>query len=300
MSSDDWTPPVDPVAGVISRSDYITYALQNVQALKNGLVGDSSADAAIMHQHKTGTLRARPAPGNGGRLYVPTDLPILLIDDGTEWVIPDHSGHSVMTECQEFSGVPPEDIAPDRSAWIAATASGGSVTGSGGDDDTIWKLLSGTTSGGVAAVGPNSPANTDFLSSRKYIMVCRFKTDTPAGSNQQFQMGMQSTDGSTPTEAVFIRKVDAGNVFGVVRTASTDRIASDFGVDGGSIVTAIFEYDGTDIKIYKDTFNAGGLLGTLSATIPTAQMAVMARIIISSTNAREFHPDYFCLHMARA
>src|SRR3972149_3577666 len=55
MSSDNWTVPVDPSAGVVVRSDYITYALQNIQALFNGLVGDASADALMLHSHKSGT-----------------------------------------------------------------------------------------------------------------------------------------------------------------------------------------------------------------------------------------------------
>src|SRR3989304_2332237 len=85
MSSDNWTVPVDPSAGVIVRADYITYALQNIQAIFNGLVGDASADALMLHRHKSGTYAARPAAGNAGRVYFATDIPAMYRDDGAAW-----------------------------------------------------------------------------------------------------------------------------------------------------------------------------------------------------------------------
>ena len=87
MSTDLWTPPVDPLAGAIVRSDYIIYSLQNIQALFNGLVGDASADVDIKHTHKSGTLAARPAASTAGRLYYATDIKVQFLDTGAAWVV---------------------------------------------------------------------------------------------------------------------------------------------------------------------------------------------------------------------
>ena len=89
MSSDNWTVPVDPSAGVVVRSDYITYALQNIQALFNGLVGDASADALMLHSHKSGTNAVIAAlTPTLGRMALATDDPkCLWMGDGSAWVI---------------------------------------------------------------------------------------------------------------------------------------------------------------------------------------------------------------------
>lgn len=46
-------------------------------------VGDLSSQQ--VHRHKEGTLAARPAAGNAGRLYRATDINTVYWDDGTDW-----------------------------------------------------------------------------------------------------------------------------------------------------------------------------------------------------------------------
>src|SRR3989304_5247492 len=86
---DGWnplTPASWTVGEVVAASKLNTELRDRMQALFNGLVGDTSADADVIHQHKIGTLAARPAAGKIGRTYFTTDLPILWLDDGTRWL----------------------------------------------------------------------------------------------------------------------------------------------------------------------------------------------------------------------
>ncbi len=298
MSSDNWTDPVDPVAGAIVRADHITYVTQNVQALKNGLVGDGSADSAIVHQHASGALSALPAPGNAGRAYVCTDLRIILYDDGSEWLIPTSGTHLSMCEYNDMSAVPPGSVGTDRSAWFGKVTGTATISGSGGNDNTVWKLNTGTTTGSVAAVGADDTDNHNFFTDRKFILMVRVRD---AGGTNQIAWGGLAREANTDTPADFIGvfKTDAGNWFAKTRTtAGAETSSNDLGAT--NFAMAIFCYDGTDLKIYKNTFNAAGLLETITvdADIPQLQMTGRFRLKTSAgSNDVSFSPDTFLLHM---
>src|SRR3990172_8480440 len=87
MATDDWTAPTTRATNdVITAAIWNADLVNDLTALFNGLVGDASADALMLHRHKSGTLAARPAAGNAGRLYYATDTAITFLDNGTNWV----------------------------------------------------------------------------------------------------------------------------------------------------------------------------------------------------------------------
>ena len=88
MATDDWTAPTtratnDVITAAIWNSDLVN----DLTALFNGLVGDASADALMLHRHKSGSYAALPAAGNIGRLYYATNTKEVYLDDGTSWVL---------------------------------------------------------------------------------------------------------------------------------------------------------------------------------------------------------------------
>lgn len=293
-----WTTPRTWVTGeIVTASLMNTHVRDNLNSLLTVVEGDT--DATNQHRHQNGTLAARPAPGNAGRLYVPTDLPMLLLDDGAEWLIPSWSYDEVQTEWEECAHVVPDSA--DRSAWLATVSGSAVVAGSGGANDTEWKLRTGTTNGSAARVNAGGSNNPNFLSSRKFVMYLRFKAVTNV-ANQKITVGLSTaTDNpDTPTECVMVRKTDAGNLIAVIRSSSTDRMTQDLGVAGTSATDVIFEHDGTDIKVYLSSWNAAGLKGTLSSTLPTAQMDLFARVQNDgSAGEREMRLDTIGLHIAR-
>lgn len=296
MPIDLWTDQQDyTFEQVLSASDLNTYLANATTALKKALVADESASLA--HRHKTGTLAARPAPGNAGRIYVPTDLPVMLVDDGTEWLIPTSGHHKAATLYEEMAGAPP--AGGDRSTWLSATSGSGAVSGSAGADDTVWELSTGASGGSVARISSDGPGNKNFLPTRKLLIVVRLTLLDPTVAGQVAWAGLVSADGDAPADAIFVRKNGSGNVFGVVRSGGVDRLTADFGTTGSGLFTAIFEHDGTDIKVYKDTFNAAGLLGTLSANKPTVRMFAGFRISSVNAGAQRMRPDMALVHIAR-
>ncbi len=303
MSSDNWTDPVDPSAGTIVRADHITYALQNVQALKNGLVSDGSADSAIVHTHKTGTLRARPAPGNAGRLYIPTDLPIMLYDDGTEWVIPATGGHSVMTHYEEFAGSRP--VSTDETTWSMTTnGQGGNVlAGDGTLTDTVWRVTTGTTDGSAVECRMVGNLEQNIDPRRIHLLVLRIATASPTNTSQNMSFGLRSENLNAPEQFIGLRKIDAANWFGVLRHGDADRSTADMSTTGASQFTAIFEYDGTEMKMYKDTFNAAGLITTFATTAEFPDIMLYGCCRCQNDGAAadsRAHIDTFLLHTARS
>jgi hypothetical protein len=87
--SDLWTALRDWVTDEIPGATEFNQQLRdNLNVLLKTLTGDSSTQQK--HAHATGTLAARPAAGNAGRLYYATDLGVLFVDDGTNWLILSH------------------------------------------------------------------------------------------------------------------------------------------------------------------------------------------------------------------
>lgn len=57
----------------------------NIDELRLGLKGDSSADPDVFQAIRSGLLSARPASATVGRQYYATDIKTGFIDDGTRW-----------------------------------------------------------------------------------------------------------------------------------------------------------------------------------------------------------------------
>ena len=88
MAVDDWTAPTTRATNdVITAAIWNADVVNDLTAIFNGLVGDASADALMLHRHKSGTFAALPAAGNASRLYWATDTLELYLDDGTNWVL---------------------------------------------------------------------------------------------------------------------------------------------------------------------------------------------------------------------
>lgn len=85
--ADQYTTPKTYTAEVATSADRNTYERDNITALKNALDGDNSA-STLRHKHRSGTLAARPAAGNAGRVYIATDggSQRAFFDDGTVWL----------------------------------------------------------------------------------------------------------------------------------------------------------------------------------------------------------------------
>jgi hypothetical protein len=246
----------------------------------------------------SGTLRARPEPGTVGRTYYITDIGITLTDDGTEWVIPTAGGHKSSCLYNEFDSQPPDTGA--RSWWYGVEAGTGQILGNEDSGETYWAFRTGTTSGGASRFSSIAEGNSGFDPTNLFLMVLKMVSGDPAVSGQDLHGGLSDPpDQNFPDDAVYLRKDNAGNWFAIIRSGSTNRLS----VDLGSTSTAhvIFEYDGTDLKIYKGTFNAAGLAagGTLSANLPTAQLNMSFRISSSNNSQHEGQAHLALLHMAR-
>lgn len=82
-----WTTPKTWATGeLVTAAMMNTHVRDNEDALKGSLVGDG--EASLIHRHASGTLGARPAAGNAGKLYVVTTAGVeeLFLDDGGEWL----------------------------------------------------------------------------------------------------------------------------------------------------------------------------------------------------------------------
>lgn len=85
--ADVWngTPATWATGEAVLASKMNTEIRDRFDALKAGLVGDSSADADIKQAAKNGLLSARPAASQAGRVYYATDIDAQFIDTGTAW-----------------------------------------------------------------------------------------------------------------------------------------------------------------------------------------------------------------------
>ena len=72
MTTSLWTPPVDPVAGAIIRADYITYALQNIQAIYDAI---TSSSASVTPSTRTRKMPLNIRASNSNTLNGMNDWP---------------------------------------------------------------------------------------------------------------------------------------------------------------------------------------------------------------------------------
>ncbi len=89
-ANDTWTALADFATNEVVTASKLNQQLRdNLNVLQLGLSGDGSGEAEGRHVHKTGTMAARPAAGNSGRIYFVTSgvqQGVGFIDNGTRWL----------------------------------------------------------------------------------------------------------------------------------------------------------------------------------------------------------------------
>ncbi len=277
--ADIWTPPSGPAAGVSSRSEMISQRTDNIDVLSRVADGDASA-STIKHRHKTGTLANRPTAGEAGRIYIPTDLHVMLIDDGTEWLIGPPLGPACEAFDDDFVATSVDAGAAEAFGfWATGIAGSGAIAISpGGALRSEVQLRTGTTSGATAVV--QSKADTGFqVMLNTFLLAMTFQVNASA-ANGAYTIGLATSFPAYPGDpsgGLYVYKLGTGNFFAKIANASS-RSTLDLGWDGLSWKTVIFEHDaGTpDVKVYLDTFNAAGLIGTLSgANMPATDAQLL-------------------------
>ena len=268
--ADVWTAPSGPAAGVSSRAEMISQRTDNVDAMSRAIDGDVSA-STIKHRHKVGTLAARPTPGESGRIYLPSDISLMVHDDGTEW----HIGQAFPTNCAHFF----DEFALGVDAngdlkWKNVIAAGGAIA----QVDTHGGAVQFDT-GGIAASTVRMISNTvgggDLNPAKIHLQFIILKSNHAANTIQNLIAGMVDTmpAGTTdPTDGIYLKKSSNGNWFGICRASSTET-TQDMGGTFASETVVIIERTSTGVKFYRDTWNAGGLQGSeITTNIPTATL----------------------------
>ncbi len=305
MANDTWTAPSGPSAGVAGLAEMQAQRTDNVNVLGLAVDGDTST-STIKHRHKTGTLANRPTAGEAGRIYIPTDLHVMLIDDGTEWLI----GPPISPACEAFD----DDFiansvdgggAEQWGVWDTAIFQSGTVVISPGSAERSYVGLRTGTTSSSAAVMRSKPGTGYQVMQNTFLLVMTLRVSNSA-ANGAYMIGFANALGAypaLPANGVFIYKVGTGNFFAEIANASSYSTL-DLSWDGLAWKTVIFEHDsGTpNVKVYLDTFNAGGLIGTLSgANMPAAnsQLILGGNVRNNTTTAFSLRWDDVRLRRAR-
>lgn len=265
MANDTWTGPSGPAAGTIILAEMQAQRTDNLFVIEQVIFnGDVSASGKV-HRHKSGALVDRPTPGNAGRLYFPTDIGLQLVDDGTEWLIGQHFSQKCAHLDEDFI------LSADEQWKITNTGTGSvaQVVGHGG----IVELSTGATSGSNARLLNNTSNGGSLDPGKIHLAFYILNFEDPAATSQHFIGGWLDavpTGATNPNDGIFLRKIDAGNVFGVCRIGNVETT-----VDLGSTMSAetlvIVERTATGVQFYVGTFNAAGKKGSeITTNIPTA------------------------------
>lgn len=270
MSADDWTTPVDPAAGVISRADHITYVTQNIQALYNAIVGDAQATGEVLHQHKTGTLANRPAAGNVGRLYTATDLGVTFYDDGAVWHVFSH----IPAVCDRHR----DDFHLEHNADLTATGWFGGwrvvIGGAGGaasapDVGHSYVQLEGNTgAGGYCNMTPRGSSHPYItpVGAANYPLVFETAIRIVDAALVDYHFGLMNTPSTaevpSPNDSIMFRVQDAGNIVTVTQDNGGGETANGMGVDPSNSTIDLFRIEVFSASSVVFTFWKGGLGGT--------------------------------------
>lgn len=107
------TPATATTGGNIGAAFWNTNGRDNVEAVFNGLTGDTSTDTDVKHAHKVGLFSARPAASKAGRLYYASDIDALFHDTGAAWK---HLTGRGVGDSFERANANPFDSAPEQTA----------------------------------------------------------------------------------------------------------------------------------------------------------------------------------------
>ena len=295
MATDDWTAPTtratnDVITAAIWNSDLVN----DLTALFNGLVGDASADALMLHRHKSGTLAAMPAVGNAGRRYYATDLGAEFLDDGTDWTIQGVNKRKAQYFFEEFA----TDSDTSRGLGWATDISGtGAVVDQAGHNKSVIVLATDASLNafvGILNKGFGDHSYRIIAAGVPAIYSARMKTD--AATQGYWYCGLTNTrfsNGITETaDGVYFRRVDgagAGTWESVTRAGGVETA-------NGAVVTGDTAYHDFEIRILSTTsigFYIDGVLRNTHATnIPSNPLLLSFNVVAKSAAARGLLPDF--------
>lgn len=243
----------------------------------------------------TGTLANRPAPATAGLIYIPTDLPIMLEDDGTNWGIGSPADYLKVDWFHD------DLVGGHVLNWDKATGSNGTVTDVT-SAESVARLSSSATSGGFAVLRTAGVPRLD--PSQIFLCHVRFKSEDPSAGNQQIQIGLTSGfPGSVgnPVDGLYVRKTDAGNFFAVVTSSSTEQETADLSDTGGAFTDIVIEGDGgTNVRFYLNGFKeTASDTATLTTSLPTNNLILQFKIVNATTADRRLLADSGLTAMAR-
>ncbi len=271
MSADDWTTPVDPSAGAISRANHISYVTQNIQALYNAIVGDAQATEEVIHQHKSGTYANRPAAAKVGRTYYATDLGATFIDDGAVWHVFSH----IPAICDRHH----DDFALEHNATITAPGwlggwgvviggAGGEARIPAGTGHSYIQIEGNTGAGGYCNLTPRGSTTPYIEPDAAYNYPLIFETALRMANNDQVDYHFGLTDApstarpAAPSSSMMFRVQDAANVFTVTQDNGGGETTNDTGAVPTKTNIGLFRMEVFSASLAHFTWWKGGLGGT--------------------------------------
>lgn len=279
--ADNWTTPFDWSSGaVLTETQLDEQVRDNLTAVFNALTADASADSAIWHGHKSGTLANRPAAAHANRLYYATDLGVQFLDTGSRWDIIGVNNRVCEHIFDEFgfsrAGSPfTTNAAGELGGW-AISASGGQFQMSGAKDYSFLQAsVLGSASGNVVSMSNLSSGQhyqMDLASDRVPAIVYD-RLRTLQTTNQTLVFGIASSVGGLTPDGVYFKRTDtasAGTWVGICRAAGVQSATT---LTTGVAVADTSYHDFeivieslTSVKFYVD---GSQLTPTLTTNIPT-------------------------------
>lgn len=298
--ADNWTTPLDWSSGAVLTETQLDEQLRdNLTAVFNALTADASADSAIWHGHKSGTLASRPAAAHAGRTYLATDLGVTFTDFGTRWEI--GTVHPRIAEhfFDEFmlsragSGTWTTNASGETLPWALNITGTGGFTTFGSPDRSRLGMLTGTTSGSTATMGALA-AGTHYqmdLTSDRVPAFMYHRYATSATTDQTVLFGIADGGGATPN-GVYWKRTDTGtpgNWRCITRAAGVET-NTDSGVAGDTNYHdfEIFINAVGNITFYLD----GTLEATHTTNIPTTtDLSLQHYITNAAAAAKQLNMD---------
>lgn len=280
---DDYHVGVERAAGYVVTAANWNEIQESILALFNGVVGDGSADGAMLHSHKTGTLASRPAAGTAGRLYTATDLGATFYDDGSVW----HVSHHIPAVCAReytdfgaiFGGTDDGTGAPGGSpfttagefpgGWRVTYAGGdGASAMAGGASHSYLQLISDNVGGAVVHCSPrlNGDGYIDFATSKNLPLVMEMAVRVNDNALVDFHFGVMNTLSAAatplPNSCAMFRIEDAGNVVTVTQDNGGGAETNDTGAAPTNSNIDLFRMEIFATNSATLTWWKGGLGGT--------------------------------------
>lgn len=269
--ADNWTTPLDWTNGaVLTEAQLDEQVRDNETALFNALTADASADTAIWHGHKSGTLAARPAAAHAGRLYYATDLGVQFFDTGTRWDVigVNHRIAEHVFDDFTLANISSFTTLPAGLNWVPATTGSGAV--SVNINKGALQFQSGATLNSTVTM-VDKILNANYLVSARTPMLYAARAATLNTTQMLSLLGLTEAGGSGGApNGIYFRRTDVGaaaNWLGVCRAAGVETVTTlAFAGDANyHWFEAVIEST-SSVKFYIDGTQ---LTPTITANIPT-------------------------------